>query len=102
MSKNKIDVLRIVVLNCLRKQPFHAYALMGELKKKNVRTSTSMLYPLLQRLECEGLAKSENVVFERRHRIVYSITDKGVAVCSATNNELKMFVLPLLELSNIL
>jgi DNA-binding PadR family transcriptional regulator len=75
--------LKHVLLGLLVDQPDHAYALKHRLSpglQREQLINDGVLYPLLAKLEAEGLAKSvERRGHNRRLRRVYSVTRAGLA-----------------------
>lgn len=71
-----------VVLVCLLalRDPNYGYALLGILESGGVETDANTLYPLLRRLERQGLVTSEWVTDDPRPRKYYRTTDTGSEV----------------------
>ena len=71
-----------VVLVCLLalRQPGYGYALVSTLETAGVETDANTLYPLLRRLERQGLVSSEWVTDDPRPRKYYRTTDAGIEV----------------------
>lgn len=59
------------------KTPKYGYALVQSLEEKGVSIETNTLYPLLRRLEKQGLLKSEWDTGESKPRKYYSRTEAG-------------------------
>lgn len=59
------------------KTPKYGYALVQSLEEKGVMIETNTLYPLLRRLEKQGLLKSEWETGESKPRKYYQRTAKG-------------------------
>lgn len=57
--------------------PKYGYALVQKLEEKGVPIDPNTLYPLLRRLEKQGLLKSEWEVGESKPRKYYQRTDMG-------------------------
>ena len=57
--------------------PEYGYSLVEKLEKKNVPIEAGTLYPLLRRLEKQGLLHSEWDTTESRPRKFYKITEDG-------------------------
>ena len=68
-----------VVLVCLLalRDPNYGYALVGILESAGVETDANTLYPLLRRLERQGLVSSEWITDDPRPRKYYRTTDTG-------------------------
>lgn len=60
-------------------QPRYGYALLQELDHAGVQVDGNTLYPLLRRLEKQGLLSSEWNTDESRPRKFYALTDDGRA-----------------------
>lgn len=71
-----------VVLACLSvlRAPHYGYALLSTLADAGVSVDANTLYPLLRRLEKQGLLRSEWNTDEPRPRKFYEVTDLGRAV----------------------
>lgn len=74
--------LEMMVLQCLRRQPMHGYALVQHIKQQSkelLQVEEGSLYPALQRLLKENLVNAEWGVSATNRRIrIYSITTSGV------------------------
>ncbi|MEZ0394502.1 MAG: PadR family transcriptional regulator [Desulfurococcaceae archaeon] len=71
-------IARVLVLKALEDSPLHGYALMQRIREATgVRPSPGYLYPLLRKLEREGLIKSSEAELRGRRVRVYELTDKG-------------------------
>lgn len=68
--------LILLVLNQLQK-PKYGYNLVKELKEHDILIEANTLYPLMRRLESQGLLKSEWDTGEAKPRKYYSITEDG-------------------------
>jgi PadR family transcriptional regulator PadR len=78
----KKGALEIVILHLIEKRPSYGYELLTELEKKSGRFFSlreGTLYPVLYRLEDDGLIRAEWNGAEKRGvpKKVYSITPKG-------------------------
>lgn len=71
-----------VVLICLLacRDPNYGYALLGTLESAGIETDANTLYPLLRRLERQGLVASEWVTDDPRPRKYYRTTDAGTEI----------------------
>ncbi len=72
-------ILTLTVLGCL-KQSHYGYALLQTMQEKNIEIEANTLYPLLRRLESQGLLISDWNTSESRPRKYYTINEKGWAV----------------------
>lgn len=68
--------LTLAVLGSMDR-PHYGYALLQILKDRNIDIEANTLYPLLRRLENQGLLASDWDVGESRPRKYYSLSDKG-------------------------
>ena len=68
--------LTMAVLGCL-KTPHYGYALLQTLQQKGVDIEANTLYPLLRRLESQGLLSSSWDTSESRPRKYYTINRNG-------------------------
>lgn len=68
-----------IVLSVLSKlkTPMYGYSLVSELSNSGFSVETNTLYPLLRRLESQGLLKSEWETGGAKPRKYYSTTDEG-------------------------
>ena len=71
--------LTLAVLGCLR-EACYGYALLQALQEKGVSIEANTLYPLLRRLEGQGLLTSEWDTAESRPRKYYRISENGHAL----------------------
>lgn len=71
--------LILLVLGQLRK-PMYGYNLVKRLQDNGIPMEANTLYPLMRRLETQGLLKSEWETSEAKPRKYYSITQDGIAV----------------------
>ena len=68
--------LTLAVLGCL-KEPRYGYALLQLMQAKGIAMEANTLYPLLRRLESQGLLSSEWDIGESRPRKYYRISEEG-------------------------
>lgn len=78
-----------VVLACLLllKQPGYGYALIETLEQRGFATDANTLYPLLRRLEKQGLLVSEWDTAEARPRKFYRTSDDGARLAELLSAE---------------
>lgn len=71
-----------VVLACLAllERPQYGYALLETLNKAGITVEGNTLYPLMRRLEKQGLLVSEWDTGESRPRKFYQVSDEGKRV----------------------
>ena len=80
-------VLSIAVLSQLGKEEY-GYSLLKGLSEKGMEIDQSTLYPLLRRLESQGLLQSDwRIVDEARPRRYYVISTQGRAVLKKLKEE---------------
>jgi len=84
MVELKRGTLVLIVLSQLN-QPEYGYSLVQKLEEKQAPIDAGTLYPLLRRLEKQGLLKSEWDTTESRPRKFYILSEQGKQVY----NELK-------------
>lgn len=82
--------LILLVLNRLQK-PMYGYNLVKELQKHSIQIEANTLYPLMRRLEGQGLLKSEWETSEAKPRKYYKITEDGLIVLRKATEEWKAF-----------
>jgi len=63
-----------------------------ELTEGKIKLTYGALYPVLHKLESEGVLVTESENFNNRIRIYYSLTEKGHSVVTEKINEMKMFI----------
>jgi DNA-binding PadR family transcriptional regulator len=80
-------VLSIAVLSQLSKEEY-GYSLLKALSDKGMEIDQSTLYPLLRRLESQGLLQSDwRIVDDTRPRRYYVISTQGRAVLNKLKRE---------------
>lgn len=68
--------LVLAVLSSIN-QPKYGYLLLQDMEKQSIRIEANTLYPLLRRLESQGLLKSQWDTAESRPRKYYTLSDRG-------------------------
>lgn len=76
----------LIVLQQLANQQY-GYSLLESLEKKNLKIEAGTLYPLLRRLESQGLLTSQWDTSEARPRKYYILSETGKRVLSALKIE---------------
>ncbi|WP_031079173.1 PadR family transcriptional regulator [Streptomyces sp. NRRL S-118] len=78
-----------VVLACLTllEEPQYGYALLETLGDAGIAVDGNTLYPLLRRLEKQGLLISEWNTDESRPRKFYRVSPEGARVCAGLTRE---------------
>ena len=79
-------VLLLAVLSQLR-EPKYGYSLIDDLGARGLEIDQGTLYPLLRRLESQGLLNSEWDVSGSRPRRYYVINDAGEATLGELSTE---------------
>lgn len=82
--------LIIVVLSQLRTQ-MYGYNLVKVLQDYNITIEANTLYPLMRRLETQGLLKSEWDTEDAKPRKYYQTTEDGLIVLEKVTNHWKKF-----------
>ena len=66
---------------CKLKKPMYGYNLLGELADSGISVEANTLYPLLRRLEGQGLLTSSWNTEEAKPRKYYQTTPQGDELC---------------------
>ncbi|MEG1620962.1 MAG: PadR family transcriptional regulator [Oscillospiraceae bacterium] len=82
--------LIIAVLSQLRTQ-MYGYNLVKVLQDYNITIEANTLYPLMRRLETQGLLKSEWDTEDAKPRKYYQTTEDGLIVLEKITNHWKKF-----------
>lgn len=91
MQEVRRGTITIGVLSLL-KEPQYGYSLVTMLKGKGVEVEPGTLYPLLRRLEKQGILESEWDTNESRPRKYYFLNTKGEEVYNMLCEEWKKIV----------
>ena len=86
--------LDALVLATLRAGPAHGYAVIEELKRRSEGAfdlAEGTVYPVLHRLEVEGLLASSWSTVAGRRRRVYRLTRRGASALAAREVEWRQF-----------
>jgi DNA-binding PadR family transcriptional regulator len=78
-SELRRGTLLLMVLSALREAQY-GYSLIQHLADIGMKVEQNTLYPLLRRLEKQGLVDSEWVVGESRPRRYYKINESGIEI----------------------
>ncbi len=83
--------MKLVVLKTLGDRPRHAYGIIKELEDlTGIRPSTGAVYPILKKLEREGLISVEAHPSQLGRSVkIYKITEKGLNYLNTHSEELK-------------
>lgn len=79
LTELRRGTLTLAVLGSL-KEARYGYALLQVLQEKGIEIEANTLYPLLRRLETQGLLSSDWDTSESRPRKYYSLSEKGKTV----------------------
>lgn len=90
MQELRRGTLILLVLSQL-KEPMYGYSLVKKLNDHEIPMDANTLYPLMRRLEGQGLLKSEWDTTESKPRKYYRITEEGKAVLEKTKEYWKKF-----------
>lgn len=86
MQEHHRGSLTLVALTLLQ-EPRYGYSLINELQESGLEITQDTLYPLLRRLEQQGLLTSEWIVDESRPRKYYTTSPMGSAVLGNLQKE---------------
>ena len=78
--------LVLAVLSSLG-QPKYGYSLLQDMETRGIRIEANTLYPLLRRLESQGLLQSRWDTAESRPRKYYMLSDRGLTLYSLLRGE---------------
>jgi|TARA_R110002124_G_scaffold181455_5_gene348848 PadR family transcriptional regulator, regulatory protein PadR len=88
--------LKTIVLNLLAEhKKMYGYEITQEVKERTagaISLTFGALYPVLHKLELEGLLITESVEVDGRTRKYYSLTSPGAIMADAKTNDLENFV----------
>ena len=88
--------LKTIVLKLLKEQgQMHGYAItqkVEELTEGKIKLTYGALYPVLHKLESEGVLVTESENFNNRIRIYYLLTSHGHSVVAEKIKELNEFI----------
>src|SRR5436190_21935970 len=82
-------VPELLILHLLSQQPMHGYELVQTIRRATgeaLAFGEGCIYPLLHRLEAEGLLGSRQEPVNGRSRIVYRVTARGTRRLSETTS----------------
>lgn len=72
-----LGFMQIHVLIKAKKEPFFGLGMIEELKDHGYNLSPGTVYPLLAKMESEGLLKKETRLVKGKNRHYYAITEEG-------------------------
>jgi DNA-binding PadR family transcriptional regulator len=86
--------LDVIVLAAFREGPAHGYAVIEELKRRSEGAfdlAEGTVYPVLHRLEADGLLESSWTMVAARRRRVYRLTRRGRSALGKREGEWRSF-----------
>ncbi len=96
--------LKTIVLKLLKENGrMYGYEItrkVEELTAGQIKLTYGALYPLLHKLENEGVLVTESENYNNRIRVYYSLTDKGESVVAEKVREMKQFIESLQNIVN--
>lgn len=78
--------LVLAVLSSIN-QPTYGYMLLQDMENQGIRIEANTLYPLLRRLESQGLLQSQWDTTESRPRKYYTLSDQGKTIHAQLRDE---------------
>ena len=88
------ELRRGTLVLCVLKEletPMYGYNLIGTMEEKGIRLEANTLYPLMRRLEAQGLLVSEWETGGSKPRKYYRITRKGLKALEEKKQEWNVF-----------
>lgn len=98
MASNELlkGTLKPIILKLLsEKRRMYGYEITQSVKvisEGKIELTFGALYPILHKLEQDGVVKTESEVINNRNRIYYSLTEKGTSTAKEKIAELEEFV----------
>ena len=89
--------IRVHVLYHASKEPIFGVAMLRELRRHGYRLSPGTLYPLLHRMQKEGLLACESIVVKGKIRKYYTATKKGRRALEQARKKIRELVAEVLE-----
>src|SRR5579871_4161339 len=80
-------VPELLILQLISRQPMYGYELVQAIKSSSgnvLEFGEGCIYPILHRLEAEGLLASQREIVSGRSRVVYHVTARGKKHLSRT------------------
>ena len=88
--------LKTIVLKMLKEEgPMYGYQITSrveELSAGKVKLTFGALYPILHKLESDGILKTASQIYNNRMRIYYALTPKGESLVVEKLRELNEFI----------
>ena len=88
-------VPELLLLRQLSRKPMHGYAVIQSIKTVSggkLKFGEGSIYPVLHRLEAEGLLRTKEQEVDGRNRIIYSVTAAGKKRLAESTNVWKQVV----------
>lgn len=92
-----LGFIKIHILHHAAQAPVYGLALIEELRRHSYELSPGTLYPILHRLEAEGLLLREQRVVAGRRRKYYATTEQGHLALAGAKAKIKELVDEVLE-----
>ena len=77
----------VLAVLCSLNKAKYGYSLLQDMENQGIRIEANTLYPLLRRLESQGLLKSEWDTAESRPRKYYILSDRGKMLYAKLRDE---------------
>jgi len=77
----------VLAVLCSLNQPKYGYSLLHDMEAKGIRIEANTLYPLLRRLESQGLVDSQWDTSESRPRKYNALSERGKALRAQLRDE---------------
>jgi DNA-binding PadR family transcriptional regulator len=95
---NEDELLQVMVIDLRRgtlvlavlsrlKKPKYGYSLLQDMEEQGIRIEVNTLYPMLRRLESQGLLRSKWDTAKSRPRKYYEMSDRGHELFSQLKDE---------------
>lgn len=88
--------LKTIILKLLKEEgPLHGYAITSKVEEMTdgkIKLTYGAIYPILHKLESEGVLVTASENYNNRIRIYYALTDKGQSVVIEKIKEMKEFI----------
>ncbi len=85
-TQQKKGLLELMVLASLKYEDSYGYAINQSINEV-IEVSESTLYPILKRLEKQGLLETYQTIYNSRVRKYYRITQDGLKKLKQTHND---------------
>ncbi|MBI3354738.1 MAG: helix-turn-helix transcriptional regulator [Nitrospirae bacterium] len=92
-----LGFIKIHILHHASKEPIYGLWFIEELRRHGYRISPGTLYPILHRLEEEGLLKSYSENVEGKIRKYYKMTPNGLRIFSRVKEKMNELIKEVME-----